>query len=201
MDHRFQRYTKATACTSPFTPWCYDKVLNSKKWSMANSVQASSPTSAIITQTNQHTFIVDLILRSCTCGHFQSNGIPCSHAFSFICYLQSCFSNHSSPGDYILQCFSTSCWQQTYISNLSPISLTDITLLSQVTAPSKERKTLGRPKVKRFTRGEQRKIGKAQARLNNNAEIAPDQGEGSQACGNCGGYGHNSRSCKENKII
>ena len=45
---------------------------------------------------------------------------------------------------------------------------------NQVTAPFKERKALGRPKVKRFIGGEQRKIGKAQARLINNAEIAPD---------------------------
>lgn len=174
---------------------------------MSNTIQASSPTSAIVTQTNKKTFIVDLTLARCSCGHFQSNGIPCGHAFSFICYLQSCFSNHSNPGDYIPTCFTSVAWQKTYVSNISPVSVTGLTLSTtsddqsmEVLAPAKERKAQGRPKIKRFIRGEQRKTRKAQAHLNN-LSTAPEKGQGSQACRNCGDYGHNRRSCKEDKLI
>ena len=200
MKQRFERFTKASTCISSFTPWCYTELLNSKKWSTSNTVQASSPTSAIITQTNKKTFVVDLISRSCTCGHFQANTIPCGHAFSFISYLQSCFSNASTPGDYISNFFSLLSWQQTYASNISPISSTDISSTVQISAPTKERKPQGRPKVKRFTVGDQRKKRRAQAKLDNTM-AALEKGEGSQACTQCGDYGHNRRSCKGEKII
>ena len=204
MNHRFQRYIKACSpdTDSIFTPWCYKELLNSKKWAMANDVQASSPTSAIITQTNKKTFIVDLSTSSCSCGNFQSNGIPCGHVFSFIYYLQSCFSAHSHPSDYVPKCFTILAWKETYATNLAPISLTDLTdhQDESISAPSKERKGQGRPKVKRFISGEKRKVRKAQAQLNGEV-VALEHGQGSQACTKCGEYGHNRRSCLENTVV
>ena len=81
MSHRFQRLNKALACKTLHTPWCYQQLLNERKWAQANLVQVSSSTSGIVRQANGHTFIVDLITRTCTCGHFQENYIPCGHVF------------------------------------------------------------------------------------------------------------------------
>ena len=80
--------------------------------------------------------------------------------------LQSQIPNHPSPRDYIPDTFFSQTWQKTYCSNISPISLMEITGSNQVSAPKKERNPQGRPKLKRFTAGEQRKVSQAQAKLN-----------------------------------
>ena len=84
--------------------------------------------------------------------------------------------------------------------NILPISLTDIALSDEISAPLKERKAQGRPQIQRHTGGEQRKIGRAQAQLNN-SDQAPVQGQGSQSCSHCGEYGHNKLTCTEDAIV
>ena len=70
----------------------------------------------------------------------------------------------------------------------------------EISAPKKERKVQGRPKVKRYIAGEQRKVSQAQAQLNGQ-DLAPEKGEGSQACGNCGQYGHNRITCTVEEVV
>ena len=200
MNHRFQRLNKALTCETLHTPWCYEHLLNARKWAHANVVQVSSPTSGIVRQANSHTFIVDLITKTCTCGHFQENQIPCGHVFSFVSTLQSCIPDHCTPRDYIPKFFLSETWQKTYFSNFSPISLMDISMSHEISAPKKERKVQGRPKVKRYIAGEQRKVSQAQAQLNGQ-DLAPEKGEGSQACRNCGQYGHNRITCTVEEVV
>lgn len=61
---------------------------------MANTIQISSRTSGIVTQSNHKSFITDLWFRTCTCGYFQENGIPCGHAFTLIYALQVHLPDH-----------------------------------------------------------------------------------------------------------
>lgn len=145
--------------------------------------------------------------RTCTCGHFQKNGIPCGHAFTLIYALQAVITSHPHPRDYVPYHFSTLAWRNTYQQNLSPVSLDTIKASSNggedsglVVGPKVERKARGRPKVKRMVAGEsKRRVLKAQALLNN-TEVAPAQGVGSQSCGHCGSYGHNQRNCTSEEV-
>jgi hypothetical protein len=49
-----------------------------------------------VVQANNHVFLVNLATRTCTCGHFEENSIPCRHAFSLIRQLPN-----RSPRDYV----------------------------------------------------------------------------------------------------
>jgi len=137
-----------------------------------------------------------LWLQTCDCGHFQKNGIPYGHVFTLIHALQVRMSSHSQPRDYMPYYFTTRAWQYTYQQNLKAISLERIKastisegMAESIVGPKTERKTMGRPKVKRMVAGEsKRRIAKAQAILNN-SEIVPVQGSGSQSCSYCGEYG------------
>jgi len=203
MEERFERYTQACALYPQIhTPYGYEALVQNQRWAKSNTVQISTTTSGVITQNNHRTFCVDLWLRTCDCGHFQKNGIPCGHAFTLIQALQACINSHPQPRDYMPYFFTTLAWQHTYHYNLKAVSLDQLAAGSNtgedfgsIVAPKKERKAMGRPKVKRMVAGESRRhIAKAQAVLNN-SEIAPVRGAGSQSCTHCGEYGHNRRRC------
>lgn len=166
--HRFQRFLKASAPNLGFqihTPFAYQQLLNSQQWALSNTVIMTSMTAGKITQRNHKTFIVDLILRTCSCGHFQSNGIPCGHVFSFISTLQIHRPTHSNPRDYVPYYFSLLAWKNTYTHNITAISLPKFEPVAEIVAP-KEKKARGRPKVNRYTIGSKRKQAAAQAALN-----------------------------------
>ena len=201
MDIRCTRYIQALQQPPQIhTPYAHQQLLCNQRCADANTVLLSSHTSGSITQRNNKIFSTDLWYRTCTCAHFQSNGIPCGHAFTLIHKLQSVLPAHASPRDYVPYYFTTLAWQQTYEDPLASISLTDLKakpLGDQVlVTPKVERKIMGRPKVKRMVAGEsKRHIAKVQAALNG-TEVAPNQGAGSQSCILYGKYGHNRRSCE-----
>src|SRR5258706_8553241 len=193
MKHRYSRLMKAKQLEEEgyiFTDFCNQKLSLAKRWASANLVYMSTPSSALVTQTNGKQFAVELNLRHCECGHFSENGIPCGHALSVIQQLQR------SPHAYIPNHFLISTWKQTYTRNLSPISLNSLpTTTSLHTSssslpepptlypPATQQKPRGRPKVNRYQAGSQRK--KALSHY-------PASGSGSnqQACGLCLTYGH-----------
>ncbi|KAF8459704.1 hypothetical protein BDZ91DRAFT_741818 [Kalaharituber pfeilii] len=143
-----------------------------------------------------------MLMRSCTCGHFQENSIPCGHAFSFIYALQAKTPKHPSPRSYVPYFFSNQAWKNTYEHNLKPILLSSLEYSpgNSCAAPTQERKIRGRPKLTRMTSGAQRKLAKAQARLNGQTLTIPETGQGSQACGYCGKHGHNQLTCQERQV-
>jgi len=104
MNCRFKRYIKVTQLgtgSQIHTEFGFQQLPNNQRWAMANSVVLSSLTSGLVTQSNHKTYVTNLHLRTCTCGHFQENGIPCGHAFTLIRSLQSHIPVHPNPRDYV----------------------------------------------------------------------------------------------------
>ncbi|KAF8461502.1 hypothetical protein BDZ91DRAFT_373700 [Kalaharituber pfeilii] len=208
MDQRFRRYTAACQRLPKhkLTPYGHQQLRSSQQWAQANTIQISSPISAIVTQNNNKVYIVDLHFRTCTCGHFQENYIPCGHAYTFIEALQTSAAQSTRPSptprDYIPYYFTTLGWMRTYERNLKPISLATLppTMSSgSCNAPlTRIRKSRGRLKTARMVPGSQRK--KAKARARQNCTIPPSQGSASQACRYCGNPGHNQVTCAERKM-
>src|SRR5258706_3969135 len=195
MKHRYSRLMKAKQLEEEgyiFTDFCNQKLSLAKRWASANLVYMSTPSSALVTQTNGKQFAVDLNLRHCGCGNFSENGIPCGHALSVIQQLQR------SPHAYIPNYFLISTWKQAYTQNLSPISLNSLPTTSPYTSssslpephtlypPTTQQKPRGRPKVNRYQAGSQRK----KAPSHN-----PIPGSNQQACSLCLIYGHKRSTC------
>lgn len=86
-----------------------------------------------VTQANDRVYIVNLTDRICDCGHFQENGIPCGHAFTYIYAL-----NHS-PRDYVSHHFSVQTWRNTYLTNLQPVAIENLPVSDACQPPSLRR--------------------------------------------------------------
>jgi hypothetical protein len=113
-----------------------------------------------VIQANDREYVVDLAMRTCDCGHFQENGIPCGHAFSSIYVL------NQSPRDSVPDVFTVQIWKNTYLTNLEPVTLVDLphftshnNTLSTRTCnpPVKLRAPAGHPQTVRFTSGSEKK--------------------------------------------
>lgn len=192
MAERFKQYERATELLKTgqiYTDFCMKHLTNSGKWAQKNVARIADHSTAEVTQANDRVYIVNLDQRRCDCGHFQENGIPCGHAFSFI------YSIGQSPRAWVPNLFTLTAWRSTYLTNLQPINIEDLTHAVDCNPPTTKRAPAGRPRTKRLTAGSrQRSVAKAQAALN--GETPPqDRGSGSQACRLCGVYGHNRRSC------
>lgn len=98
--------------------------------------------------------------------------------------------------------FTTITWRNTYCSNFVPINLADFVqfVIHGRDPPAKEHVAMGRPQVVRMVFGSRKKVARAQAKLNL-TELAPDRGQGSQACRNCGVYGHNRATCTADVVV
>jgi len=192
---RLVEATKLLGSNTPYTDYCYKQLRTSRDWSLGNIVQHYSNVLALVTQTNQHSFRDDLESKTCTCGHFQENSIPCSHAFAFILNLQNHHAHTPQPSHYISQHLRTTTWQATYKTNILLILANNLPISQEVQPPSQSRNKRGCSKIKQFLPGSTRNITQAQRRLTGIA--APTEyGQGSQACQQCKEYGHNHRTCK-----
>lgn len=130
---------------------------------------------AIVTQSNQKSHTVNLQSKTCTCGRFQANSIPCSHVSAFLENLQELHLPSFRPHHYIPKVFQVDTWYQTYSQNILPISISKIPVSHQIAAPTQQQNKRGRPKIKRFL---------------------PGSSTGSHACRKCGKCGHNRRTCQ-----
>jgi len=157
-----------------------------------------------VTQSNNKVILTNLAYRTGSCGHFQINGIPCTHAFLVI----RAFQNRS-PREHIPIFFTLETWQNTYRNTLRQISLASLNPIElqeaanqiddlenhDIVEPIKERASIGRPQLARRVAGGQRKsVARAQALLNGTA-LPPNTGQGSQSCRRCGKFGHNRATC------
>ena len=208
MNQRYHRHTEATRLLESrrqlHKEYCLQQLQESEPWSASNRVRITSAVEGEVTPSNNKVFLTNLAHRTCTCGHFQINGIPCGHAFSVI----RAFQNRS-PREYIPTFFTLATWQNTYRTNLRPISLANLDIIAiqaaanmqddvenhDIIEPIKERASIGRPQLARRVAGGQRKrAARAQARLNG-SELPPNTGKGSQCCRRCGHFGHNRVTC------
>lgn len=205
MNTRYERYlaTSSQVGIDLHSDFALQKLIISRNWSRHNTVRISDQYRAEVSQANDHTYIVDLSRKFCTCGHFQENDIPCGHAYSFILAL------HQSPRDYLPHMFTISTLKDTYCNNFPPISLKDlpnssgpsqggglgVPYYTNCAPPTKLCAAQGRPQKKRMIRGShKRQIAQGQARLNLE-NPPPEKGKGSQQCRGCGRWGHNRRTC------
>ena len=201
MNTRYQRFTIACRAEEDqlHTDFALTKLLESRQWASRNRVRIATRTTAEVIQANEKAYTVNLLEKICSCGHFQENGIPCGHAFSFIQTI------HEAPRNYLPAYFQTTTWKNTYRHNIKPISLDMISNIEvnipnlpdiDCAPPTKLRCLQGRPRNKRLLRSSQKKrTARAQAVLNNDLP-PPDHGPGSQQCGKCGSWGHNRKSCR-----
>jgi len=122
-------------------------------------------------------FVVDVEKRTCTCGKWQIEKLPCKHGCACIETL------HQNVYDYCDPHFRVDAYRQTYSGVLYPIP-NDGTYPTRGTEsdfvhPPDVRRLPGRPKTKRFA----------------------SQVESSNVrCGLCKKYGHNRRTCREPRV-
>lgn len=96
--------------------------------STSYTVNISSNIIGITTQLDGQEFMVNMLLRSCTCGHFQKHNIPCGHAMAFIQSLQQRNKHlRIAPSRFFISYyFTTIALLNTYSTNLSPIVLAKV---------------------------------------------------------------------------
>ena len=114
--------------------------------------------------------VVNLEMRTCTCGFYREHGVPCGHMGA------AALSIRRNPNEYVIpqRCLAT-LWN-THVGYINPI---DVNLLRNDGTRSPAKKmTSGRPREKR---------------IRSQAENGPRR---TVTCGCCGGLGHNSRTCK-----
>ena len=92
MNQRAQRYQTASTKEQQqhWSDFALSQLTISRSWSRRNTVNMAHDQLFIVEQINNKEFIVNLEARTCTCGHYQENGIPCGHALSSIHHIGHC---------------------------------------------------------------------------------------------------------------
>lgn len=108
------------------------KMANSGKWAQKNISRIADHLTTDVTQANDRVYI-HLERRTCDCGHFQEYGIPCGHAFSLI------YTLGQSPRAYVPDPITLTAWQNTYLTNLQPINIEELTFAGDCSPPIKRR--------------------------------------------------------------
>jgi hypothetical protein len=128
--------------------------------------------------------VVDLQGRTCGCGRWQLNGIPCPHA---VCAI---YLNKGKPETYVSHWYMMDTYRKSYASGICPMPGPDEWPVDEGVKPIEP----PQPRKQRWRPKKQRKIG---------VNEQPDESikvsrKGYDVwCGNCGEKGHNARSCRE----
>lgn len=128
--------------------------------------------------------VVDLETRTCACRRWQLTGIPCSHA------MRAIMDRSDDPDDYVHECYHKTSYLRSYENLIEGMNGPELWLHSSkqpliepiVTAQP------GRPKKKRNKKNDEKK---------HSGPIQKIRVLSTIKCSNCGGLGHNIRSCKE----
>ena len=127
--------------------------------------------------------IVHTSNKSCSCRHWQLDGIPCIHAMSAIAH------RREKPEQYCHPCYFVSTSRSTYEQIIHP--LPDKRLWEQTSVntvmPPHDRRPPGRPKKKR-RRDPNETTTSSHQRQRRKQTVK---------CGLCGHFGHNRKTCKE----
>ena len=130
--------------------------------------------------------MVDLDSRTCSCRLWDLSGIPCVHANAAINYI------NQTPDVYIDGYFSKENFKKSYSSNIKPVNGSN--LWSQTgfikPLPPLARRMPGRPTTKR-----KRHASEQEGRFSSTRVFVPR----TVRCGKCLEYGHNQKSCKNEK--
>src|SRR5438045_8106640 len=91
-------------------------------WACSNTMMPLSPPQAHVQQPNNRVMLVDLEAGMCSCHHYQENGIPCSHAMTFI------FMTGQDLLVYLPPMLSAEVWPQSYAMPMPPVDISELTM-------------------------------------------------------------------------
>ncbi|XP_019184504.1 PREDICTED: uncharacterized protein LOC109179472 [Ipomoea nil] len=136
------------------------------------------------------TYKVNLNQRCCSCRRWDLNGIPCSHAIAAI------RTKGEVPEDYVHHCYTVEAYMRSYKPAIMPIHPSDLWTKTgqKPPLPPKYKVQPGRPKKlrKRDPIENESIVGdKLISKLSRKGE--------KKKCSICGQYGHNKRSCKNQR--
>ncbi|MQL68849.1 hypothetical protein Taro_001139 [Colocasia esculenta] len=119
------------------------------------------------------TYVVDLHLQTCSCGHWQLVKIPCKHACAAI------GSNKEAVTQYVSAFYSTEVYRAAYETNIQPIPTFDMP------DPPQPSEVLIKPPTTKRLPGRPRK-----RRIHSRGEV-----DHAYICSRCKQTGHNRRTC------
>lgn len=117
---RFEEARRQQGKGAVVTPFCASVLSEGRKWAQSCSVQQFSPVEARVIQTDRLVNFVNLDARSCGCGRFQQDGIPCGHAMSFI------FKLGQSLDAYVPAELTIARWVETYSEPMRPVDISGL---------------------------------------------------------------------------
>nr|XP_016493470.1 PREDICTED: uncharacterized protein LOC107812810 [Nicotiana tabacum] len=124
-------------------------------------------------------YIVSLENKKCSCGQFQLEELPCAHALAALRHRNETYENYCSPY------YTRESPLRTYEIPVNPLpdeskwNVPQHILDELVNPPMGDKRQPGRPQKERYKTYNETKSKKYKV-----------------SCGNCGGKGHNKRSCK-----
>ena len=130
---------------------------------------------------------VDINAHYCSCKLWQLSGIPCVHASASLNY------SHIDPQDYVSTWFSKDNFISAYTKTINPMNGSKMWPKTsyEKPLPPKERRMPGRPTIKR-----------KRHETENKAKYPTVSKKGrAKTCGNCLQFGHNARTCKNEKQV
>ncbi|XP_075109275.1 uncharacterized protein LOC107828507 [Nicotiana tabacum] len=156
-----------------------------RTWTMTSNIAESL--NAVRASTNHiHTvldgvkrYIVCLENKKCSCGKFQLEELPCAHALAALRHRNETYENYCSPY------YTRESLLRTYKIPVNPLSdeskwnVPQYILDEVVNPPTGDKRQPGRPQKERYKTYDEIKSKKYKV-----------------SCRNCGGEGHNKRSCK-----
>ncbi|XP_075112488.1 uncharacterized protein LOC107782403 [Nicotiana tabacum] len=156
-----------------------------KTWTMTSNIAESL--NAVRASTDHiHTvldgvkgYIVCLENKKCSCGQFQLEELPCAHALEALRHRNETYENYFSPY------YTRESLLRTYEIPVNPLpdeskwNVPQHILDEVVNPPMGDKRQPGRPQKERYKTYDEIKSKKYKV-----------------SCGNCGGEGHNKRSCK-----
>ena len=129
--------------------------------------------------------IVNLKQKSCGCGRWQLNGIPCLHACASI------YANKEVPERYISEWYLVKTYLKSYAPDISPMPGPNDWPVDKDTEPIE-------PPISKKQKGRPKKLRRRGIDENDPLEIVKVTRQGYDVtCGNCGKKGHNARGCKQ----
>jgi hypothetical protein len=197
MDLRFRRLQEAQKYdpAAVLTKYAAQLLEESTTFSNHRLIRFADPMHASVLSFQGNWYVVDLEARTCTCGHFQFNDVPCGHAIAVIqTYRDPAGGPRRSAREFVAYNLTVPAFRATYAV---PMPAVDIAALQ----PRPEtpcrcpvfKKPRGRRRENRLVAGENRALHNGAHRGPAGLGNIPDH---IQRCSRCHQMGHNVRRCQ-----
>jgi hypothetical protein len=195
MDLRFRHREKADkyAPRTPLTKYSTTLLAQSMEFSNPRLVRMADEFRGSVLSFRDKWYAVDLHQRTCSCGRFQYNDVPCGHAIAVIQGFRAAGNEdpQRSARDFVSYNLTVAALKATYARVIPPVDITNLQPQEEFPCqPPRFRKLRGRPQTKRLTAGEMR--GRTAA-WRGALQDVPDR---IQKCSRCRQEGHNVARCR-----